>query len=534
MSLNFIRNTHAWFIRGILILITITFIIGIGYRLSDFGSITRVPHRSAAEVNGEQVNLVNFYLLRDNLKRQFSQKGDIPQEYLNQINIIALNKLINLKLLAQEAKALGFKVTDQELDLAIRSDPNFQVDGKFVGGERYKHFVQQALKQDVGEFENSYRENLLAQKLANFVDQTTIVTDENLFNEYKRKNDKIDLYYITFSGKEFMNSYNPGEEEVKQYYQKHKGEFKTPEMRTIRYFTLSPDSFEKNVKVADEEINSYYGAYPEEFQSAEGKLLPLSDVKKDVESKLRAQKGEALRQQFMSKLEKPDEDNGNIDSLAKEYSAGSITMSKPFSETDNMADIPPAVTRRAFGMEKGKVSIIPVGTTIWVTETEEITQPREKSFEESKKEVAQAVKREKSNLETSKKSEEVLQKLKSVKKENLPSEAKKLGLELKETGFFSRSEPAPQINSQQVTVDAFEMDPNSGFSNKVYNNGDNFYIVSIKEVQGADPEEFNKVKDVLMEQELQNQRSQVIKKMIQDLRRKAQIIPNSELFPSQG
>ncbi|MFI5322132.1 MAG: SurA N-terminal domain-containing protein [Thermodesulfobacteriota bacterium] len=534
MSLNFIRNTHAWFIRGILILIVITFIIGIGYRLSNFGSITRVPQRSAAEVNGEQVSIVNFYLLRDSLKRQFSQKGDIPQEYLNQINVIALNNLINFKLLAQEAKALGFKVTDQELDSAIRSDPNFQIDGKFVGSERYKQFVQQAFKQDVGEFENSYRENLLAQKLANFVDETTLITDENLFNDFKRENDKINLYYIAISGNGFINSYTPGEEEIKQYYQKHKSEFKTPETRKIRYFTLSPDSFEKNVTVTDEEISSYYNAYPEEFQSADGKLRPLSDVTKDVESKLKTQKGEALRQQFMSKLEKPDEETSNIDSLAMEYSAGSISESKPFSLTDNMADIPPAVTRQVFSTGKGHVSIIPIGTIIWVTETEEIAQPREKSLDEAKEQAVQAIKLEKSNLETRKKSEEMLQKLKLVKKETLPAEAKKLGLELKETGFFSRSEPVPHIDSQQLTVDAFEMDPKSGVSNKIYKNGDVYYIVSIKEIKGADPEEFNKVKDVLRDQELQKQRSQVIQKMIQDLRRKAQITPNSELFPSKG
>jgi peptidyl-prolyl cis-trans isomerase D len=534
MSLNFIRNTHAWFIRGILILIVVTFIIGIGYRLSDFGSITSVPKRSAAEVNGEQVSIVNFYLLRDSLKRQLSQKGNIPEGYLNQINIIALNNLINLKLLAQEAKALGFQVTDEELDNAIKSDPNFQIEGKFVGSKRYKEFVEQAFKQDVGEFENSYRENMLAQKLANFVDETTVITDENLFNDYKRKNDKINLYYITISGKEFINSYTPSEEEIKQYYQKHKSEFKTHEMRKIRYFTMSPDTFEKNLTVTDDEITSYYNAYPEEFQSAEGKLRPLSEVKKEVESKLRAQKGEALRQKFMSKLEQPDKETSDIDSLAKEYSPGSITESKPFSLMDNMADIPPAVTRQAFSTEKGKVTIIPIGTTVWITETEEIFPSREESFDEAKAEAAQDIKHEKSILETRKKTEEVLQKLKSVKKANLPDEAKKLGLELNETGFFSRSEPVPKINSRQLGADAFEMDPNSGFSSKIYQNGDNFYIVSIKEVQNANPEEFNKVKDALRDQELQKQRSQVIQKMIQDLRRKAQIAPNADLFPKQG
>ncbi|HVY54832.1 MAG TPA: SurA N-terminal domain-containing protein, partial [Thermodesulfobacteriota bacterium] len=148
MSLNFIRNRNSWFIRGILIVIALAFIIGIGYNLSNFGAITNVPDRAAAKVNGEDVSLINFYIMRDNLKRQLGQGGEVPEEYMNQVNVIALNQLINLKLLAQKAKSLGFRVTDQELGSAITSDPNFQIDGKFVGKERYKQFVEQALHQD--------------------------------------------------------------------------------------------------------------------------------------------------------------------------------------------------------------------------------------------------------------------------------------------------------------------------------------------------------------------------------------------------
>ena len=38
----------------------------------------------------------------------------------------------------------------------------------------------------------------------------------------------------------------------------------------------------------------------------------------------------------------------------------------------------------------------------------------------------------------------------------------------------------------------------------------------------------------LMQQELDKQRSQVIQKVIQDMRRQAEIIPNNKLFPAQG
>jgi peptidyl-prolyl cis-trans isomerase D len=534
MSLNFIRNRHSWFIRGILILIAVAFIIGIGYNLSDFGAITEVPDRTAAKVNGEDVSLLNFYLMRDSLKAQLGSGGEIPEEYMDQVNIIALNQLINLKLLAQKARSLGFKVTNEELDNAIKSDPSFQIDGKFVGRERYKQFVEQALQQDVGEFENSYREKLLAAKFAGFLDETAVITEENLLDIYKRQNDKINLYYITFSGQGSADSYSPAEDEIKLYYQKHKGELKTAETRRVRYFTLGPETFEKNVNVSEDEISSYYNANPEEFKSQDGKQILLSDAKKDIESELKAQKAAVLRQQLMSRLDNPESGGTGIDALAKEYSIETISESKPFSVTGNTDGIPPMIARQAFGIDKGRVATVPVGTSIWVMEVTEVTPPREKTFEEAKEEAAESIKREKSKEAAKKNAEESLMKLKGVNNKNLPAEAKKLGLELKETGFFSRSERVPQLNSHMLSAEAFELDPESGVPNRIYVDADKFYILSVKEVKSASPDEFNGVKDALMEEELQKQRSQVIQKMIQDLRRQAEIIPNTKLFPSQG
>ena len=287
-------------------------------------------------------------------------------------------------------------------------------------------------------------------------------------------------------------------------------------------------------EVSEDEINSYYNAYPEEFKSPDGKQIPLAEAKKDIESKLKAQKAEELRQQLMARLDNPEGDGTGIDAIAKEFSIVTISESKPFSTSDNTSDIPPMITRQAFGIDKGRVSIIPVGANIWVVEVKEIVPPRERTFEEAKKEAAESLKREKSLQMARKAAEASIKKLKGVKNENLPAQAKKLGLDLKETGFFSRSEKAPQIDSQMVSAEALELDPKAGVPTRIYDDGDKFYIISVKEVKIASPENFTAVKDDLMEQELQKQRSQVIQKMIQDLRRQAEIVPNSELFPSQG
>jgi hypothetical protein len=167
-------------------------------------------------------------------------------------------------------------------------------------------------------------------------------------------------------------------------------------------------------------------------------------------------------------------------------------------------------------------------------EVTSVTPPREQTFEEAKSNITATLKHEKSLEMAKSKAEETVKKLRGVKNENLPAEAKKLGLQLKETGLFSRSEKVPQLNSPIIGSDAFELDVKAGVPNRIYDDKDKFVIISVKELKSANPGDFDEARGALMQQELDKQRSQVIQKMIQDMRRQAEIVPNNKLFPAQG
>src|ERR1700757_106432 len=152
MLLDIFRKRQGWFIKGILIVVAITFVLGFGFSYSRFGSGNRVPQHSAAEVNGEGISLLEFYKAKDHLRRQYQQSG-APEEALNYnfIGIAALDQLINLKLLSQKAKELGFRITDRELSESIKSDPAFQADGQFIGVQGYRRLIEQGLDESVAD-----------------------------------------------------------------------------------------------------------------------------------------------------------------------------------------------------------------------------------------------------------------------------------------------------------------------------------------------------------------------------------------------
>src|SRR5574341_2114761 len=144
MILDMLRKGQTWVTKGILIVLAITFAFGFGFSFSKFGFRGRVPEGIAADVNGEKIPLLDFYRTRERLRAQYRESG-VPEEALNQnfIDMTALNQLIDLQLLSQKANELGFRVTDEELSEAIRSNPVFQVDGHFIGTDEYRTFVVQ-------------------------------------------------------------------------------------------------------------------------------------------------------------------------------------------------------------------------------------------------------------------------------------------------------------------------------------------------------------------------------------------------------
>ena len=532
MSLDIIRSKNAWFVRGVLILLAVVMVLGLGFMSDDFAGMMSTPVNVAAEVNGEEISAADFAIMRDIIKARLSPDTDLTPDQVLQLNVIALNQLINTKLLAQKARELGLRVTDEELVESITSNPAFQINGQFVGGEMFANFIKETRNQSVGDFEAAYREEMLADMMSGIIQNTAVVTDENLLNAYTMENEKVNIAYIQLSTKDFAGEEAPTEDEIKGYYEKNKAKLVMPESRKIRYVKLTPEAFESSIKVTDEEINSYYNAYTDEFQAEDGSVRPLEEVKGDIVAKLKAGRAEAARQRLSG--EAGSASAKSVDAVAAEYSAGPVLEAGPFRQARVLEDIPPIVTRRAFETESGQTFLAPVGSTVWAVEVTEVNPRREQTYEEAKEQAALALKKEKAASRASEKAAEIVEKLNAAGRANLKAEAKKLGLEIKETGYFSRSENVPGIGSTELRAEAFQLDPKLAVSNKVYTNGEIFYIVSFKDKQGVSMDDFQQKKEEIRAHQLDRQRAEIMQNWLQDMRRRAEIIPNAQLFPAQG
>jgi peptidyl-prolyl cis-trans isomerase D len=532
MSLDLIRKHNTWFTKGLLILLAITFIIGFGFSFQNFGFGTGVPQGTAADVNGEKISLIEFLRVRENLYKQFAQQGEVPEPIQNFINLAALNQLIDLKLLSQKARDLGFRVTDEGLGEAIRSNPAFQIDGQFIGTEAYKTLIEQSTNDTVSHFETKYREEILAQKLINFIGETAKVTDEELFNIYRKQNEKVNLYFVEFSPVENLDSVSPNREEISSYYEMHKDEFKAPELRSIRYYKLTPDNLATKVTVSDQEIEAYYNAYPDEFRSEDNDVLPLSDVKEKVKDKIKKQRAKFLKDDFLKELAEKFE-KSSFTEFAHQNGIVDISESEVFAAGESIEGIPLQVVSKAFSINKGEKAYWIAGDTVWIMEVAEVSRPYQKSLDEAEKEITEKIKTTKAKESSRLKAQEFLDSLNATK-EALTEFAKSKGLEVEETGFFSRLDNVPKINSEELKKEAFSLEESKPMASRVYVSGEGFYIVSLKEIQEQDAKEFEAKKDELRGNEIAQRRNDILSEWIQKLRKEAKIVPNESIISPSG
>lgn len=532
MVLDLLRKSQDWLVKGILILLAITFALGFGFNYSRFGFGGKVAQGNAAEVNGEGIPILEFYRARDRLRRQYQQSG-APEEVLNYnfIGVTALNQLIDLKLLSQKAKELGFRVTDQELSESIKSDPAFQLDGRFIGGRAYSRLVEQSLNERVADFEKVYREELLAQKLVNFIFDTANVTDDELFNIYRIRNEKVNLYFVSFSPEDFKGSFSWSGEDIKKYYENHKSEFKTPELRKIRYLVVGPEDFEYKVSVSQEEIEAYYGAHKDEFKSGGGEPHSLLEVREEIESKIKKRGANALLGEFVQNL-KELLNTRSLDEIAKASGLKGVSLAGPFSATANPTGLPPQVVERAFSAKKGEKAFSQSTDGVYVIEVVDVTPSRDKSLKEAEDEVREHLSGANAREAAETRANEVLKNVQLG--EGLEKTARSLGLNIEETGYFSRVDVVPKIDSDEVKVDAFLLTDKNPVAPRVYVAGNKFRIVSLKERHETDSKEFMGEKAELKENELSQRRKHLYTGLIRELRRMSKIAINQNLISSQG
>jgi peptidyl-prolyl cis-trans isomerase D len=433
------EHATSWMLRGILIMVAVTFITWGGYSL-----IRERKHTYAAKVNGVVIDMKGYNdayqgmikQYRDALGPSFSEKM-IEELHLKEK---VLDDLISRVLMSQEGARLGLAVHDEELREAIESIPSFQVNGQF-DQRNYERFLRIS-RMSAEEFERNQRENLQLSKVVNLIRWNGgKVSEEEILETYLFENERINLTFLKVMPEALKAQVTANEVEIKDYYQKHQEEFRAPTFLQIQYLLFRPSDFEGKVQISPDEIKRYYDLRKDTFK------IPKEVRVRDILIKAGPQD---TPDQLEGKKKKVDE---VLEKAKKTKDFGSLA--KQFSEAENASKggdlgwirkgmLGEQIESILFSTKAGDLSGVLTGRDgFHIFKIEEIKEEKQKSFEEVKDQILQTLKKEKGKGEASRRADDAFYSL--FRSRDLEGFSREKNLPIKTTGLFKEGDEIPEI-----------------------------------------------------------------------------------------
>lgn len=443
-----------------------------------------------ATVNGHKVTAMVFQRAYSQQVSQIRQSyGDVTDQMLRQLGISQrlMQDLVTQEAEIAEAERLGLTVTDGELKERLLRLPGLQEGGQFVGYERYRQMLA-AARPPVreAEFEEDLRRSLMAEKLRMAVTGWMHVSDADVEQEFKRRNEKVKLDVAVFSAANFRDGITPTDADINAQFSAHTDTYKVAEKRRVRYLSIDSDALRARMTVTPEEIQARYNENVQSYSTPE--QVRASHILFKTEGKDDA----AVKKQAEAVLAKVKA-GGDFAALAKQYSDdgskanggdldyfGRNAMVKEFEDA-------------AWGLKPGQVSdLVKSQFGYHIIKVADHRAAMTKPLDEVKAQLESQIRAEKATAEARRQADDLAKIIKSPA--DLDSAAQARGLTVGDSGLFSADEPLAGLGfAPAVSAEAFRLE--AGKASGQIANGTGYVFIGLTEVKPAHTPTLDEVKD---------------------------------------
>jgi len=493
--LDRMRRHRSWLKWSLGIVVATFILLYVPSFLNPGAGTGAAPTDTIATVNGRKVLVASYQrAYQSQMQSLRSAYGDkFDENMLRQLGIAQriVQQLIDEEAVLAEADRLGITVGDTELRERIVRIPGFQENGQFVGDARYRQILQmQRPPMRPSEFEDQMRSELTAEKLQAAVTGWMRISDAEVEQEYRRRNEKVKLDLAIFTASQFRAGIQPTDAELAAQFNTHPDAYKIPEKRRVRYLSVDADSLRPKMTATGPEIEARYKdniqtySTPEQVRAShilfktEGK--DEAAVKKLAESVLAKVKAggdfAALARQYSdddSKKNGGDLDYFGRGTMVKEFE--DVAFSLPVGQTSDLVKSP-------FGFHIIKVTDKKPAVT--------------RTLAEVRPQIEDQIKMEKAQAEAQKVADAMVKEITSPA--DLDKVAKAQGLTVGDSGLFARDEPIAGLGfAPAVAAEAFTMQQDKVSGELRTNNG--FAFIALTEIKPSYVPKLDEVKDKVKE-----------------------------------
>jgi peptidyl-prolyl cis-trans isomerase D len=214
-----------------------------------------------AKVGSQEITLKEYKSTLAAMLSNFGRGNSVPLSIARSIGYDkqALDQLISSRLVIDQGHELNLTGTNREVNDLIKR--NFAgPDGAFIGKDEYLRRVR-LNGWDVEEYENNLRNDMTARKVREYMIAAAQVSDHDIEQKYKSDNTKVDGVYAVVDLEKIRSKFTPTEQELRSYYDAHKGEFKATEpTKKVDYLFIPTKEVAKTVPVTEEQLKQEYEA----------------------------------------------------------------------------------------------------------------------------------------------------------------------------------------------------------------------------------------------------------------------------------
>jgi peptidyl-prolyl cis-trans isomerase D len=296
--LDKMRRHKSW-LKWSLILVCLAFVV---FYIPDFLRGTTGADAASgdtvASIEGRPITAAEFRRMYQAQIQAYrtAYGGQMNDQLLKQLGVEQqiLQLMVDERASLAEADRLGISVSDEEVRQRILSFPALQENGQFIGEQRYVQLLQaQRPPVTPADFENNQRRGLTVEKLRQTLTDWITVPDREVEQEYRRRNDKVKLAFVTVTAAALRSQVTVGDEEVARYFEAHKSDFMMPEKRKIRYLLVDLAAIRAKTVVPAADIERAYNNSIEQYSTPEqiraSHILLKTEGKDDAEVKARAE-----------------------------------------------------------------------------------------------------------------------------------------------------------------------------------------------------------------------------------------------------
>jgi peptidyl-prolyl cis-trans isomerase D len=453
--LDRMRRHRNW-LKWSLLLVCLAFVI---FYIPDFLRGTGADAASGdtvARIEGQEITAGEFRRIYQAQLQAYRSAygGQMSDQLLRQLGVEQqiLQQLVDERAALAEADRLKIRVSDEEVRQRILSIPAFQQNGQFIGEQAYTQLLRaQRPPVTSAEFEENVRRTLTVERLRAALTDWMAVADNEVEQEYRRRNDKVKLALVTFTADKFRPQVNVSDAEVSAYFDGHKNDFKIGEKRKIRYLLVDTDALRAKTVVPPADVERAYNNSIEQYSTPEqiraSHILLKTEGKDDATVKTRAEE-----------LLKQAKSGADFSELAKKNSEDEASA-KNGGDLDyfGRGRMIPEFEQVAFSMQPGQISD-PVKTSFGyhIIKLVDKKPGTTRTLQEVRPQITEQLASERAQAQAADLAQTLAKEISQPA--DLDKVAKARSMTVQESGFFARDEPTLALGtSPEASARVFQM-----------------------------------------------------------------------------